>query len=68
VRTAIANNACKFHEDRLKDGVTIDFIVFKPRAAMELDPVFATGVTIGPCGGPLEMQPIGPPDSARRVM
>jgi len=41
VRTAIANNACKFHEDRLNDGVTIYFIVVKPRAAMELGPVFA---------------------------
>jgi len=68
VRTATTNNACKFHEDRLYDGVTIYFIVVKPRAAMELGPVFATGVTIGPCGGPLAMQPIDPPDLARRIM
>ena len=43
VRTAIANKVCKFHEDRLNDDVTIYFIVVKPRAAMELGPVFATG-------------------------
>jgi len=30
VRTVIANNASKFHEDRLNDGVTIYFIVNKP--------------------------------------
>ena len=31
VATAIANDACKFHNDRLNDGVTIYFIVAKPR-------------------------------------
>ena len=35
VRTAIANNVCKFHEDRLNDGVTIYFIVAKPRGSGE---------------------------------
>ena len=35
MRTAIANNACKFHEDRLNDGVTIYFIVAKPRVISE---------------------------------
>jgi len=35
VRTAIANNACKFHKDRLNDGVTINFIVAKPRGSGE---------------------------------
>ena len=39
----MTNNACKFHEDRLNDGVTIYFIVVKPRAAIELGPVFAAG-------------------------
>jgi len=35
VRNALANNACKFHEDRLKGGVTIYFIVAKPRGRSE---------------------------------
>ena len=35
MRTAIANEACKFREDRLKDGVTIYFIVPKPRGSGE---------------------------------
>jgi len=35
VRTAIANNVCKFHENRLKDGVTVYFIVEKPRVSGE---------------------------------
>ena len=43
VRTAIANNTCKFHEDRLNDGVTIYFIVAKPRGISgTLSHVFAT--------------------------
>ena len=42
MRTAIANNACKFHEDRLKDGVTIYFIVEKPRVSGERAGVHGT--------------------------
>ena len=39
MRTAIANNACKFHEDRLNDGVTIYVIVAKPRGTwLDLTP------------------------------
>ena len=42
MRTAIANmpnSACKFHEDQLNDGVTIYFIVAKPRGS---GPVFCS--------------------------
>ena len=63
MRTAIANNACKFHEDRLNNGVTIYFIVVKPRAAMELVP-FLQPESVWR----LAMQPIGNPDLGRRVM
>ena len=35
MRTAIANKVCKFDEDRLNDGVTIYFIVAKPRGSGE---------------------------------
>ena len=47
MRTAIANNACKFHEDRLNDGVTIYFIVAKPRISIETwSRFFATGTLV----------------------
>ena len=43
MRTAIANNACKSHKDRLNDGVTIYFIVANHVEAVEFGPVFAAG-------------------------
>jgi len=39
VQIAIAKNACKFHVDRLNDGVTIYLILAKPREAVKLGPV-----------------------------
>jgi hypothetical protein len=42
----MANNACKFHEDRLNDGVTIYLIVAKPRGTWSL---FAAGALSTAC-------------------
>ena len=67
---ALANNACKFHEDRLNDGMTIYFIVAKPRETVELGPVFCNGCALSvthrttvvqraygqPCGPCMESQ------------
>ena len=47
---AIANNVCKFDEDRLNDGVTIYFIVAKPRGSSEtLSRFFATCALCNAC-------------------
>jgi len=46
VRTAIANNGCKFHEDRLKDGVIIYIIVATPRSSGEIGHIYCNRCTL----------------------
>ena len=53
MRTVIANNACKFHEDRLNGGVTMYFIVANPRGSGETwSRFFATGALCMHCDAP----------------